>query len=196
MTFLRELFRPSLRVVAAALCAAGILHICVTLAAPHLKASPAYRELTEGLELHKMELLPAVTPEHQRLAYMSADARYAVCRFDARNGTVSIEAKLPSPGWVLSVYVPSGDNVYSAVAPPGRTLDVLLRIVPSDDPYVSPLFEKGAPGGSGNAWQSLSAEEGVVLIRAPDQGAAYRDRNLSELSRAACTYRPRGKARS
>lgn len=191
MTFLRDLLRPSLRVVLAAICAAGVLHICITLASPYLSRSPAYAELTKDLAPHRMVLLEPVGPEQQPLPFMGPEAQYAACLFDAREGAVTVRAKLPAPGWVLSIYVPSGDNIYSAVAPPGRTIDVALNIVPTDDGFAELPLETDTDGVRSRAVLTVPARKGLVLVRAPDQGPAYRARNLAELRRAACAFTPR-----
>jgi hypothetical protein len=36
---------------------------------------------------------------------------------------------------------------------------------------------------------TVPARKGIAIIRAPEQGEAYRVRNLAELKRARCTYR-------
>lgn len=189
MTFIPGLSWPSPRYVAAAICAAGILHIVLTLIGPELTQSPAYRTLAEGLPLNKFEVLPPVTPQSQKVPFMGPDAQYAACRFDARNGSVAVKAVLPGPGWVISIFSPAGDNIYSAVARPGQTLEISLKILPSEDRFAGLPSETGIGLPSAENALAVAAQKGVILIRAPDQGIPYRARNLAELQRANCAYR-------
>jgi uncharacterized membrane protein len=188
---LLELFRPSLRHLAVGVCAAGVLHLCIALAAPEVSVSRGYRDLTQGLELHKFKLLPPITPAAQKLPYMGPEARYAVCLFDARDGTVSVSARLPTPGWVLSIFNPAGENIYSAVTQPTRSLDIALTIVPAEESHA----DIAALSGSGTLKDDTSlqvvASKGLLVVRAPDQGSAYLPRNLATLSEARCSYRAR-----
>jgi uncharacterized membrane protein len=193
MRGLFDLFRPSLRHVAAAFFAAGILHLCIALAAPHLSDSLAYRQFTEDLPLHKFESLAPVTPESQKLPFMGPDARYAACRFDATGGVVAVEVQLPAPGWVLSIFTPAGENIYSAVAQPSRALSVSLRLLPSDDRAADLSQEARGLAGREDGSLAVVAEQGLLLLRAPDQGTAYRARNLAGLARASCSYTARAR---
>lgn len=189
MRFIPGLSWPSPRNVAAAICAAGILHIVLMLVGPELTQSPAYRTLAETLPLNKFQVLPAITPQSQKVPFMGPDAQYAACRFDTKDGSVAVKAVLPGPGWVISIFSPAGDNIYSAVARPGQTLEIGLKIIPSDDRFTGLPAE--ASGGVPRVESTLAvaAQKGVVLIRAPDQGSPYRARNLAELQRASCAYR-------
>lgn len=189
-----ELFRPSLRMVAVGLAAAGILHLCIALASPHLVDSPAYRSMIDGLPQNKFTLLPQSAPGAQKLPFLGPDARFAACAFDATGGTLAVAARLPAPGWVLSIFNPAGDNIYSAVAQPSRPLDVALRIVPLDDKLANVAPTTREIATRNEAALTIPIEKGLMLLRAPDQGSAYQARNLAVLSKAACTYTARARS--
>ncbi|MCC7253954.1 hypothetical protein [Hyphomicrobium sp.] len=174
---------------AAALFAAAILHILATLATPHLIPTSGYGRLAGDLPENTMQVLPVVAPDAQPLPFLSPDARYAVCRFDTRDGAVSISAALPDPGWVLALFSPAGDNFFTSVASPERRPEVSLLLVPGDDTWR--LGTGSGPGVAvtGEATLTIPANEGIVVIRAPDRGEAYRPRALAELKRATCRYR-------
>jgi uncharacterized membrane protein len=192
MDVLLKLRETNWRLVAAALVAIGILHIVATLAAPELTVSRAVERLGRDLPLNAMQILPPLTPATQRLPFMSPDARYAVCRFDTSEGAVALLASLPGPGWVLALYSAEGDNFFASVARPERRSDISLLLVPSDerdgglvaDPRRTAKQEQGDV-------LTIAAQSGLALIRAPDQGEAYRERNLAELKRARCAVRKR-----
>lgn len=188
--FLDMLPRINLRPVAAAFCAVAILHIVATLAAPELAPSRAYELLSRELPLNSMQIMPPVTPSAQRLPFMAPDARYALCRFDTKDGAVSLTATLPGPGWVVALYSTEGDNFFTSVAQPGRRTEVSLLLVPSDERFRGLTPEaKGATSGPEQPMLTVPAQTGVALIRAPEQGQAYRARNLAELKRARCAFR-------
>lgn len=175
--------------VAAALFAAGILHVLATLATPHLIPTSGYGRLAGALPENKMQVLAAVSPEAQPLPFLSPDARYAICRFDTRDGTVSISAVLPDPGWTLALFSPDGDNFFTSVASPQQRPEISLLLVPGDDSWRS-----GGGAGPGaavtrEATLTIPANEGIAIIRAPDRGEAYATRALAELRRAQCSYR-------
>ena len=171
---------------AAALFASGILHIVATLATPVLAPSSAYGSLAGDLPENEMQLLAEITPESQPLPFLSSDASYALCRFDATDGAVIVSALLPDPGWVVALYSPAGDNFFTWVSGPGRRPEVSLRIVPGHDAGLGTSPE--TPAATPSAALTVRANEGLALIRAPDRGDAYRARATAELKRAKCRY--------
>ncbi len=123
------------RFIATTFCAAAILHIVATLAAPEIAAAPPYSRLRQMLPLNTMQVMPPITADTQPLPFMAPDARYAMCRFDSSNGTVEVTASLPGPGWSLSLHSKEGENFYTAVAQPGRRTDVSLLLIPTDERF-------------------------------------------------------------
>lgn len=187
--FLARITSVNIPLAAAALFAAAILHILATLATPHLIPTSGYGRLAGDLPENTMQILPVVAPDAQPLPFLSPDARYAVCRFDTRDGAVSISAVLPDAGWVLALFSPDGDNFFTSVASPERRPEVSLLLVPGDDSWRS-----GGGAGPGvavtrEATLTIPANEGIAIIRAPDRGEAYRPRAMAELKRAQCKYR-------
>lgn len=172
---------------AAALFAAGILHILATLATPRLIPSSGYSQLARELPRNTMQILPPVTADVQPLPFFSPDARYAVCRFDTRDGAVSLSALLPEPGWLLALYSPSGDNFFTSVASPTQQRpEVSILLVPGEE-----TWRTGGPGAviATEATLTIPANKGLAVVRAPDRGEAYSTRVLAELKRARCQYR-------
>jgi uncharacterized membrane protein len=187
MPLLTKLPRINWRLVAAALCAVGILHIVATLAAaaPELAPSRAYERLVRDLPLNTMQILPPVSAATQRLPFMSPDARYALCRFESGDGAVALSASLPGPGWVLALYSKEGDNFFASVAAPGQRSDVSLLLVPTE----SGAAPEPRQGAQESATLTVAAPSGLAVVRAPEQGLAFRARNLAELKRARCAFR-------
>ncbi|MDQ8697263.1 hypothetical protein [Hyphomicrobium sp. LHD-15] len=175
--------------VAAALFASAILHILATLATPLLTPTSGYGRLAGDLPQNSMQILAPVTPDAQPLPFLAPDARYAICRFDTTNGVVDLSAVLPEPGWALSLFSPSGDNFFNSVAGPGRRPEVSLLLVPGEDAWRTGGQINTNVAAIRDSTLSITANEGIAVIRAPDRGEAYRARAMADLKRARCQYR-------
>ncbi|CFX31279.1 conserved exported protein of unknown function [Candidatus Filomicrobium marinum] len=187
---LAKLGRPNLRVILAALCAIGILHIIATLTAPLFNVSTAYARLEPVLPVNKIKILPPVTPEAQPLPFLTPDVRYAMCRYDATAGPVTVTAVLPGRGWSLALHTPDGDNVYSATGRDDRSTTLRLRIVPTEDRFFGMSPEAlGRPRPTART-QTVESSRGIAIIRAPDKGEAYNHLIEADLRRARCSWEP------
>jgi uncharacterized membrane protein len=191
LTYALKLFKKiNWRLIAAALCAVGILHILATLAAPELTPSRAFNRLAGKLPINTMQLLPPIAPDNQPLPFLSPDARYALCRFDTTDGAVSLTASLPGPGWVLALYSPEGENFFASIAQPGRRREVSLLLVPSEERFnLLAAHRPRTAENKRNTTLRVGAQKGLAIVRAPDMGSAYDARNLALLKRARCTFR-------
>lgn len=183
--------------IAAALFASAILHILATFATPLLTPTSAYDRLASALPLNTMQVLPEIAPGSQPLPFLSPDARYAMCRFDTKDGAVTLSAVLPEPGWTLQLYSPKGEAFFTSVGTPQRPTDVSLRIVPGHDAWQLGARPTGFATGlmgrrtatvavAQEATLTIPANEGIAVLRAPDRGESYRNRSAADLSRAVC----------
>jgi uncharacterized membrane protein len=175
------------RTVVGAALLAGIVHITATLAVPLLGPGNAFRKLRDTLPVNQMVFLPPPTPSTQLLPFVAADALYAACRYDVSAGTVAVTAMLADPGWTLSLHTPQGDNFYVLPAQQLRRSDVTFVIVPGGER----LVEFGSRRLTGDDSQVESpVSEGLVLLRAPLRGLAWRAETEARLRRATCTPVP------
>ena len=174
------------RVLAAIPAAAGVVHIAATLIGMNDTANSAYTLLKPTLPVNKMAVLPPITPGHQPLPFLSPDARYAICHFDTANGPVAVNAKLPDHGWTLGIINPDGSSAYFAAASPGRATAITLTIVPADDRFMGLTPEAKGIINAGQAPLSVAAREGLIVVRAPDRGMAYRAESEEGLAQASC----------
>jgi uncharacterized membrane protein len=188
---LRDRFKDAnWQLILAAPIAAGILHICATFAAPYLTAASAYSRLAPALPVNRMQVLHALTPGAEPLPFLSPDARYAMCRFDATNGPVTVAAMLPpDPGWMLAVISPQGDNVYAAASTPGRPTPISLVLVPSEDHFLGVTPEARGIARDTQPPVAIAATQGIVVVRGPDKGLSYRSEVEADLKRARCSGR-------
>ena len=65
------------------------------------------------LPANKMVVLPPASAKSQLLPFMSPDMRYAVCRYDAGNGPIAVNATLADKGWSFGLYTLEGDGFYA-----------------------------------------------------------------------------------
>lgn len=175
-----------LRAVLAALVAIAILHICATLAAPHLASAPAYSRLAAALPVNTMKLLPPVTRAAQPLPFLAPDARYAMCRFDTSKSPVALHAVLPDVGWSLAIYTPAGDNIYAATGQASQETSAAIKLVPSGDRFTGLTPELRGLAPSTRQELSIAVRQGVAIVRAPDRGTAYQGMIEAVLAAASC----------
>lgn len=174
------------RVLAAIPAAAGVVHILATLAAMNDTAQSAFAILKPVLPVNKMVVLPPIAPGQQPLPFLSPDARYAICHFDTANGTIAVSAKLPDLGWTIGIFNPDGSSAYVAAASPGRATSIALTIVPADDRFMGLTPEAKGIINAGQAPLTVAAREGLIVVRAPDRGLAYRSDSEAGLAQASC----------
>ncbi len=178
------------QLIIAAPIAAGILHICATLAAPYLTAASAYSRLAPALPINKFQVLPPVTPGAEPLPFLSPHARYGMCRFDSGGGPVSVTANLPpDPGWMLAVISPQGDNIYAAASSLGRETPITLVLVPSEDHFLGVTPEARGIARDEQPPVAVAATRGIVVVRGPDMGLSYRSEVEAALKKASCSGR-------
>jgi hypothetical protein len=178
------------QLILAAPVAAGILHICATLAAPYLTAASAYSRLAPGLPINRMQLLIASAPGAEPLPFMSPDARYAMCRFDTSGGPVTVSSTLPPDlGWSLTVVTPQGDNIYATASVPSRPTPVSIVLVPSEEAFLGITPEARGIARDVQPPTPVSATRGIVVVRGPGFGRAYHRNAEAVLRDAHCTAR-------
>jgi uncharacterized membrane protein len=184
---LTSLPRIRFRTIAAGLLAGGIVHIMLTFAWPSLREQRAFAKLNPPLPVNQMRLLPPTSAKTQVLPFQSPDMRYAVCRFDASDAAIVTRASLPEPGWTFSIHSPNGETVYVITGQEQRRTDIALLLLPPGDRFLGVLPE--ARLGSGLSQLQLSIKEGIIMLRAPNKGAAYNAEIDAELVKASCLAR-------
>ena len=176
------------RIWAAAAVTTGIVHIIMTFAVPEIVGQSAYAKLTRMLPLHRMYLLAPITATNQPLPFLTNDMRYAMCRFQTAQGSVSVSASLPDSGWTISILTKDGENTYAVAGQSGKKTDVNLLLVPPGERLLGFAPDAVAAQSSGVPL-GVQVREGVVVIRAPIKGQSYLTEIEKELQRATCSYR-------
>ena len=176
----------SWRTVIGALLLGGIIHITATLAVPLVSSGNAFSKLRGTLPANRMVLLPPPAPGNQPLPFLTPDALYAMCRYDISVDSLTVTTAMAQAGWTLSLHTPQGDNFYVMPAQESRRGDISLTVVPSAER----LGEFATTPRRVNAQETQVASpswEGLVIVRAPLKGLAWRAEAEAALRRATCT---------
>ncbi len=173
------------RTVVGALLLGGIIHIGATLAVPLVSNGHAFARLRDTLPVNRMVILPPPTPGKQPLPFLTPDAFYAMCRFDVSVDSVMVTALMAEPGWTLSLHTPQGDNFYVLPAQAQRRQQVSLTVVPGID-RLGDLVAAPRRLASDETQVPAPTWEGLVMVRAPLRGLAWRAETEAALRRAAC----------
>jgi uncharacterized membrane protein len=176
------------RTFAGALLTAGIIHIIATLSAPALSSSNAFEKLRQALPVNRMVIVAPPSPGKEPLPFLMPDALYAICRYDLSVQPLQVTAALVHVGWSLSLHTAQGDNFYAMPAQPTRRDAVALTVIAvGDKSEFAPTPRRiGAP----DATITAPTNAGLVIVRAPLKGLAWRREAEAALRRASCESVP------
>jgi uncharacterized membrane protein len=184
-TLPKWLSEVSWRTVIGSLLLGGIIHITATLAVPLVSSGHAFTKLRDTLPANRMVVLPPLAPGKQPLPYLAPDALYAMCRYDVSVDSLMVTAPMARAGWTLSLHTPQGDNFYVMPAQETRPGDISLTVVPSAERLGE--FAATPRRVSVQEMQVASPSwEGLVVVRAPIKGLAWRAETEAALRRATC----------
>jgi uncharacterized membrane protein len=170
--------------------AAGVAHIVTVFALPMIGATGAYERLKPLLPVNTMTTLPVLAPGATPLPFLSPDLRYAMCRYDLSQGSVVVSATLPEAGWSLAIHTPDGENFYLVSGQDQRRTDVTFTITRSGERSLIAL--PGVRRSDVDATQVTSPRmEGLVVLRAPIRGVAYRGETEALFKTATCRQQTR-----
>lgn len=172
------------RVLLGALLVGGLLHIAIVMTTPMRQGNAAMQRLRGELPTNRVVIVPAPSPARQPISFMVPDAAYALCRFDLSVDSLRVSTALLDHGWVLSLHTASGDNFYVMPGQAKRT-DVAFLLMPG----VAALDVGPVPrrfGSSGEVQIPSPTAEGLVMVRAPYKGIAYRSQTEAALAQTVC----------
>jgi uncharacterized membrane protein len=164
----------------------GIIHIGATLAVPFVSSGQAFAKLRDTLPINRMVVLPPPAPGKQVLPYLAPDALYAMCRYDVSADSLVVNVAMGDIGWTLSLHTPQGDNFYVMPAQSQRRADVSLTVVPGIDRFGDFVAAPRRPTAQ-EAQIASPSWEGLLMVRAPLKGLAWRAETEALLRRATCT---------
>jgi uncharacterized membrane protein len=173
------------RTLAGALLTGGIVHIGATLAVPVLGTATAFAKLRQDLPLNRMVVLAPSSPGKEALPFLMPDTLYAICRYDLSRDSLRVTAVLAHMGWALSLHTAQGDNFYAMPAQPLQHQQVTLTLVPGGDRVEFVPHQPRRTAADANV--AAPATEGLIIVRAPLKGRAWRKQTEAVLRRASCT---------
>jgi uncharacterized membrane protein len=174
------------RTVIGALLLGVIIHITATMAVPLISSGHAFARLRATLPANRMVLLPPSAPGVQPLPFLSPDALYAMCRYDVSVDSLVVTATMTQAGWTLSLHTPQGDNFYVMPAQELRRGEISLTVVPSAE-RLGEFAAAPRRVSTQETQVSSPSWEGLVVVRAPLKGLAWRAETEAALRRATCT---------
>ena len=165
---------------------AGLIHIAAVLALPALAPKNAWARLVPLGEPNDMILLPAASPGNQVMPMMGPDIRYAMCRFDLKQGPVRIRAGVPNDLWLIALYTPDGDNFYTVPGADIKSAQLDLVIATGEQTVAEAGVD--APEGADELFVIKSpVPEGVAIVRAPLSGPSRTARAEDALKATICS---------
>jgi uncharacterized membrane protein len=167
--------------------AAAIVHIVATFIAMSDNQNSAYRRMSPALPVNAMKVIAPVAPGQQPLPFLSDDARYAMCRFSSRQGPVDVKATLPGLGWTLGVYNVDGSTAYFAAGAAGHPTAVAVTLLPGDDRFLGLSPQALGKSAVASPLLTITAKDGLIVVRAPNRGAAMRQSQEVILAKASCS---------
>ncbi len=165
---------------------AATVHIITTLLAVTDTEASAFRQIAAKLKPNSMVVLDPIAPGQQPLPFLTSDVRYAMCSFSTVSGPIRVVAQLPDTGWSVGVVRADGTSVYFAAAAPGRRTSIVLTIVPDDTRFLGLTPQARGKVVDANPQLTVAAQDGLVIVRAPDKGTAYEARAVATLGEATC----------
>ena len=191
MNLIRLILR-NWRLLLSAFVAAVVIHLWTTLAAVTNQTTPAFARLAAKLPVNQISYLPEVTPQNQMLPFMLPDVRYAMCRYDASDGAIRIQAVIPGPGWSLSLHAPNGDNFLYVPGTADRATRINLVVKSSRNFVDGKGIEAAAPTtAAGRPEIKVENPVGVAIYRAPVDAIALRRMVDEQLNSFRCRAAPR-----
>jgi uncharacterized membrane protein len=164
----------------------AVIHISAVLALPYLAKNSAYFRLRSILPANEMHLLPAASPDQQAVAYLTPDVRYAVCRFDLGQGSITLQAKLAQPTWSIAAYSKFGENFYTVTAADLKRSDVVMQVSRSGARTGGPLTASAPILSDNNLRVTAPTDDGLIVVRAPLLGTSYVAEIETALKAARC----------
>ena len=173
------------RLIAAALVAAAIIHILVTLSSAQIAEATAYKVLSKGLPINQVAFGKPITAKDQPLAFFSPDALYSFCRYDASTARIGVSAKLPDVGWSLSLHTPKGQNFYYVPGSSDRDTNIKLILEPPGNVFALGTTEVGSDN-QGIPVIKLPDVHGLIILKAPIKGLSYRRQTDEQRAAFSC----------
>jgi len=178
---------PGLTSIFAGLTFGAMIHIIAIFALPHMSTQNAWQSVARRIPVNTLQLLPLASPDGQVLPYMAPDVFYALCRFNLKDGPVSLRIPAIGPLWSISLYDQLSQNYYVVTGRDVRrdSLELLLNLPKSESGDVDPAAT-GIKAKSEIITVRVPAAEGLAVIRAPIEGVSSATRTDIDFRKMSC----------
>lgn len=92
---------------------AAAAHIVTSVFFPRLERQDTVAALMSASELNQLTVLEDEAKVKQVLRGVPTDMAFAICPYDISKKPISISAPLPGTYWSISIFEPSGRNIYT-----------------------------------------------------------------------------------
>lgn len=169
----------------AGLIAGGVVHVSTILALPLVAPNDAWVRLKSLVAENEMVVLPPTTAGQQPLRFMSSDLRYAVCRYRLAQADLRVRVELLHKAWSVSLYNRLGYNIYTVSGSElrRRNVEFVISRKRDNDVALLPLKDKEAQVA---IRVTVPERVGLVVVRAPIIGEAYRGQADRAIKNASC----------
>lgn len=168
---------------------AGILHIGAVLSLPHFATKSGWARISEITPVNEIMILPGGVAGKEILPRLAPDIRYAFCRYDLDGGPVRLNVPMASDLWTVSIHNPNGDNFYTISGADVQRGQATFVITQGPEPLVQDDVKDNRLAASQFTIRS-APRTGLVVIRAPLEGAAHAAFIDSLMKTASCGRQP------
>ncbi|WP_310620747.1 DUF1254 domain-containing protein [Flexibacterium corallicola] len=164
---------------------AGVIHILIVLNVPVQVPYSTYETVAKLGPDRMFNLLPPVLPRTEPLPDLDPALRYAICRFEMKDGPVRLSADLASPFWSIALFNAKGQTIYSLN---DRTADedgLTMLLITKEQ--LSILRENPPRDLEEMIVVETTIDKGYALLRAFQPTRAHAPRILKSLDDAECS---------
>ncbi len=167
-----------------------LIHIFSILTMPYFAPANAWSRFNSALTANHMTVLPEPAKGYPGiLPYQASDVRYAVCRYNIKEGPVLITAEIPDDLWSVALYTETGEN-FDLIKGADLKLNLLrLKLFkkknnPGVDDHIRRDNQKGVLKDERSL--DVTQDTGIIVIRAPLASKAFSSEAHAYLSNATC----------
>jgi uncharacterized membrane protein len=169
---------------------AVISHITTLLYAPALTFERTLSQLVSDNPRNKFFVLSS-DAQHKIFPDFPKDAIFGLCRFDLRNGPVTLHANLPHTFWTFTVYSRTGKTLYTVNDRQAGVDSFNLQLVKA--PSILDVFSAKDDEDvvEASVWRVQATDpKGFALFWVPTEDPAMRPSLVDTLAQSTCTVQP------
>ena len=163
---------------------AAAAHIVTSVFFPRLEREDTVAALMSASKVNQLTVLEDEAKLKEVLRGVPADMAFAICPYDISKKPISISAPLPGTYWAVSIFEPSGRNIYTLNDTQVGT-DHFAAVIIQGEAKTAAEEDTSKREGGGIVIHT-NESQGVVVIRAFVQDRASRKRAHALLAETEC----------